>query len=174
MVVKTRLQRAQVLWLPPVESVLVWAGTQHAGKSLHLLAIRFLSVPKGSAVSWPHLGLAELCFSQLNSLPSPQQVFLRYPCLCHAPHLLQPSSAADGDHPPDACPKFTAAASLPCISWQGSPAGPCCSSQPQLMLGSHLYLKGDLGFTVLLRSLPWLGVRGTVARAAGGVQVQAG
>lgn len=94
--VGTRVQKAQVLWLPPVEPVMVCAGTQGAGHSLHLLAILFLSVPKGSAAPWPHLGLAELCFSQLNSLPPPRQVFLHYPCLCCAPHLLQPSSAADG------------------------------------------------------------------------------
>ncbi|XP_053941153.1 uncharacterized protein LOC128854179 [Cuculus canorus] len=58
-------------------------------------------------------GLVKLCFSQLNSLPSPHPVFLHYPCLCHVPHLLQPNSAAGGDDLTDACPRFTAAACLP-------------------------------------------------------------
>lgn len=78
------------------------------GQSFHLLAIRFLSVPKGTAVSRPHLQLRVV----LLTLSSPQH----YPCFSCAPHLLQPSSAADGHHPPDACSKFTAAAYLPCRS----------------------------------------------------------
>lgn len=136
-----------MLRLPPLESVMAFAGTQGqsrvcAGHSLHLLAIRFLSVPKGSAVSWPHLGLAGLCFSRLNSLPSPRQVFLHCPCLCRAPRLLQPRSAADGDHPPDACPKFT---SLRCLSRQGSPVRPHGSSQTTTSAGVTFIAPGGFG-----------------------------
>lgn len=38
------------------------------------------SVPKESAVSQPHLGLGDLCFSWIKSLPFPLQVFLPLPC----------------------------------------------------------------------------------------------
>lgn len=101
--------------------------------SLHLLAIRSLSLPKGSAVSQPHLGLVELSFFAAEFTASPQRVFLCCPRLCHAPHLLQPNSGADGDQPPDTCPRFATAA--------GSPVGPHYNQR----WGSPLHLKGEFG-----------------------------
>lgn len=88
--------------------------------TLHLLVIRFLSVPEGSAAAWPYWSHTELFFSQLNPQPPPQRTFLH--CLpvfaacsalllpeiitqrlsqvhcCHLPALHQPVPVVAPDH----------------------------------------------------------------------------
>lgn len=124
---------------------------------------------------WPHLGRAELCFSQLNSLPSPQQAFLHYlPVFAVLPSSCSPALLLMEIVHPTVVPSSLLLLTCPASAGRAALRVLVVAPNHNPCWG-HIYT--SRGIRASLRSfglLPCLGVRRTVARAGGAVQVQAG